>query len=44
MLLCELVLNEGVKEFVVEEFVPGLRGEHLSEVRAALAHDRLEVD
>ena len=42
--VCELVLNERVKEFVVEGFVPGLAGEHLSEVRAALAHDRLKAD
>ena len=44
LLLCELVLDEGVKEFVVEGLVPGLAGEHLSEVRAALAHDRLKAD
>ena len=44
LLLCELVLNEGVKELVVEGLVPRLAGEHLSEVRAALAHDRLEAD
>ena len=42
--LCELVLNEGVEELVVEGLVPGLAGEHFSEVRAALAHDRLEAD
>ena len=44
LLLCELVLDQGVEEFVVEGLVPGLSGEHLSEVRAALAHDRLEAD
>ena len=42
--LCELVLNEGVEELVVEGFVPRLAGEHCAEVRAALAHDRLEAD
>ena len=44
LLLCELVLDEGVEEFVVEGLVPGLAGEHFSEVGAALAHDRLEAD
>ena len=44
LLLCELVLNEGVEEFVVEGLVPGLAGEHCAEVRAALTHDRLEAD
>ena len=44
LLLIELVLNEGVEEFVVEGLVPGLAGEHLAEVCAALAHDRLEAD
>ena len=44
LLLCELVLDEGVEEFVVEGLVPGLADEHLSEVGAALAHDRLEAD
>ena len=44
MLLGELLLNEGVEEFVVEGLVPGLAGEHLAEVRASLAHDRLEAD
>ena len=44
LLLCELVLNEGVKEFVVEGLVPGLAGEHCAEVRAALTHDLLEAD
>lgn len=44
LLLCELVLDEGVKEFVVEGYVPWLAGEHLPAVRAALAHDRLEAD
>ena len=43
-LLCELVLDEGIEEFVVEGLVPGLAGEHLSEVSALLAHDRLEAD
>lgn len=42
--VCELVLDESIEEFVVEGFVPGLAGEHLSEVRAALAYDRLEAD
>ena len=40
----ELVLNEGIEEFVVEGLVPGLPGEHLSEVRASLTHDRFEAD
>ncbi len=44
LLFCELVLDEGVEEFVVEGLVPGLAREHLSEVRAALTHDRLEAD
>lgn len=44
LLLGELVLNEGVEELVVEGLVQRLAGEHLSEVRAALAHDLLEVD
>ena len=44
LLFRELVLDEGVEEFVVEGLVPGLAGEHLAEVRAALTHDRLEVD
>ena len=43
-ILCELVLDEGIEEFVVEGLVPGLAGEHLSEVSALLAHDRLEAD
>ena len=43
-LLFELVLDEGVEEFVVEGLVPGLSREHCAEVRAALAHDRLEAD
>ena len=43
-LLFELVLDEGVEEFVVEGLVPRLAGEFLSEVRAALTHDRLEAD
>ena len=42
--VCELVLDEGVEEFVVEGLVPGLTGEHLAEVRAALAHDGFEAD
>ena len=42
--VCELVLDEGVEEFVVEGLVPGLTGEHLAEVSASLAHDRLEAD
>ena len=44
VLLAELVLNEGVEEFVVEGLAPGLTGEHCAEVRAALAHDWLEAD
>ena len=44
LLLCELMLNEGVKEFVVEGLVPRLAGEHLSEVIASLTHNRLEAD
>lgn len=44
MLFRELVLDEGVEEFVVEGLVPGLAGEHLSEVCAALTHDLLEAD
>lgn len=35
LLFRELVLNEGVEEFVVEGLVPGLAGEHCAEVRAA---------
>ena len=38
------MLNEGVREFVVEGLGPGLAGEHCAEVRAALAHDLLESD
>lgn len=38
------MLNEGVKEFVVEGLGPGLAGEHCAEVRAALAHDGFEAD
>lgn len=44
LLLGELVLNEGVKEFVVEGLGPGLAGEQCAEVRASLAHDLLEAD
>lgn len=44
LLLVELVLNEGVKESVVEGLVPGLAGEHHAEVRSALTHDLLEAD
>lgn len=44
LLLVELVLDEGVEEFVVEGLVPGLAGEHLSEVCAAFTHDLLEAD
>lgn len=44
LLFRELVLNEGVEEFVVEGLVPGLAGEHCAEVRAAFTHDRLEAD
>ena len=43
-LVCELVSDEGVKEFVVEGLVPGLAGQHRAEVRAALAHDGFEAD
>ena len=43
-LVCELVLNEGVEESVVEGLVPGLAREHCAEVRAALTHDLLEAD
>ena len=38
------MLDEGVKELVVEGLVPGLAGEHRAEVRAALTHDLLESD
>lgn len=38
------MLNEGVREFVVEGLVPGLAGEHCAEVSAALAHALLETD
>ena len=38
------MLDEGVEEFVVEGFALRLAGEFLSEVRAALTHDRLEAD
>lgn len=38
------MLNAGVEEFVVEGLVPGLAGEHLAEVRAALTHEGFEVD
>lgn len=44
LLFRELVLNEGVEEFVVEGLVPGLAGEHCAEVCAALTHDLLEAD
>lgn len=44
LLFCELELNEGVEEFVVEGLVPGLAGEHCAEVRSALTHHRLEAD
>ncbi len=44
LLLCELVLNERVEEFVVEGLGPGLAGEHCAEVRAVLAHDLLKAD
>ena len=43
-LLFELMLDEGVEEFVVEGLVPGLAGEHLAEVRASLTHDWLRAD
>lgn len=38
------MLNERVKEFVVEGLVPQLTDEHHSEASAVLAHDRLEAD
>jgi len=38
------VLYEGVEEFVVEGFAPGLAGEQLAEVCAALTRDRVEAD
>lgn len=38
------MLDEGVEEFVVERLVPGLTGELLAEVRAALAHNGFEAD
>lgn len=38
------MLNEGVEEFVVEGFAPGLAGEQLAEVCAALTRDRVEAD
>ena len=44
LLFRELVLNEGVEDFVVEGLVPRLAGEHLSEVCAAHTHNRLEAD
>lgn len=44
LLFRELVLDEGVEEFVVEGLVLGLAGEHLAEVRAALTHEGFEVD
>ena len=44
MFVRELVLDEGVEEFVVEGLVPGLRGERLSEVHVALMHDQLKAD
>ena len=37
-------MDEGVEEFVVEGFALRLAGEHLAEVRSALAHDRFEAD
>lgn len=43
-LLCELVLDEGVEEFVVEGLVPGLMGERCAEVCASLTHDLLKAD
>lgn len=38
------MLDERVEELVVEGIAPRLVGEHVSEVRAALAHDLLEAD
>lgn len=43
LLIFELVLDEGVEEFVVEGLALRLAGEHLAEVRSALAHDLLEA-
>ena len=37
------MLDEGVEELVVEGFALRLAGEHLAEVRSALAHDLLEA-
>lgn len=44
LLFRELVLDEGVEEFIVEGLVPGLAGERCAEVCAALMHDMLKVD
>lgn len=44
LLFRELVLNEGVEEFVVEGLVPGLAGENCAEVCATLTHDGFEAD
>lgn len=38
------MLDEGVKEFVVEGLVPRLAGEHCAEVCAALVRDLLKAD
>lgn len=38
------MLDEGVKELVVEGLGPGLAGEHCVEVRTALRHDGFEAD
>ena len=38
------MLDEGVKELVVEGLGPGLAGGHYTEVRAAFAHDGFKAD
>lgn len=38
------MLNEGIREFVVEGLVPGLAGEQCAEVCASLMHDWLKAD
>lgn len=44
LLFRELVLDEGVEEFMVDGLVPGLAGERCAEVCAALMHDILKAD
>ena len=44
LLFHELVLDEGVEEFIVEGLGPGLAGGHCAEVCATLAHDLLKAD